>query len=189
MDLLRSAAISYNNLMKYSYEFKAGKKGNIAEFKLCFLPENFYHLIGLHYLKDFHDFKNAKTKSDKVVIFKNILSGKINYNTIEKSDHFSEVKDRVDWFHRIDGMIARLCYPKSILVKYINKNNNQGIPSGFMFYEDYNPTIDNYIYLFSVNSKNIDAYTPCSFVVSNNNAKLINQTKYTILEVKVTKKL
>ena len=54
MDLLTEAANSYLRLINYEYEFVLGKKGELVNILLKFQEDNFFHLAGLHKLKDIY---------------------------------------------------------------------------------------------------------------------------------------
>ena len=185
MDFLYAAAISYYNLLHREYHLTGGRKGNTAEFRFRFLPENFYHLAGLHYLTDLRMFGKKEYKSDKAVIFKKILAHTISYETLQASAHFSEIANRVQWLHKIDGMIARLMFPKSTFVCYTNRHPS-GIPSGLLFYEDYAAVADTFLYLFAKLDEFRAFFVPDSFMVANNNRKLMNQLKYAVLKMDIT---
>ena len=52
--MLAEAANTYLTLLNYSYNFVLGKKGQLVNIHLCFYEHNFYHLAGLHKLKDIY---------------------------------------------------------------------------------------------------------------------------------------
>lgn len=185
LDFLYSAAVSYYNLLHKEYHLTGGRKGNTVEFRFRFLSENFYHLAGLHYLTDLQLFGKKEYRSDKAVIFKKILSQSISYAAVQQSAHFPQIADRIQWLHKIDGMIARLLFPKAIFVNYINRYSS-GIPSGILFYEDYMTVADTFLYLFFALDTPNDYFVPDSFIVANNNRKLMNQMKYSVLKMDIT---
>lgn len=79
MDDLQKCAQLYSNLLNFEYKFIVARKGNISEINLKFSENEFYHLLGLHKLKDLN--LNALRKP----ILKNILSGKLALSHVQSS--------------------------------------------------------------------------------------------------------
>lgn len=80
VDFLIQSAIFYNkNLANRRFEIVIGRKGQNQALELLFLPCHFYHLIGLHKLKDIPKLRRSPDN-----IFREILSGKITFCDIKK---------------------------------------------------------------------------------------------------------
>ena len=80
MDLLQKCAVAFDRLTGYQYRFTLGRKGKLKEIVLGFDETDFHHLAGLHKLKDINI-----ARDNRQTVFRDILSGRITYQTIEKS--------------------------------------------------------------------------------------------------------
>ena len=109
VDKLKECALSFSKLFDIEYYVAAGKKGELVELTLFFNIEHFYHLVGLQKLKDIQ-----ATRGDKVKTFNNILSDKLTYQDLSKSEFFSEISDRLDYFTILEHMIDS----EDVLVKH-----------------------------------------------------------------------
>lgn len=91
MDLLTQCAVNYQTLLNCEYRFTLGRKGKLIELILRFSESDFHHLAGLHKLKDLHI-----ARANRSTVFRQILCGKITYQTISKSQFFPEIQDRIN---------------------------------------------------------------------------------------------
>lgn len=176
-DNLLLATKSYNNLINKNFIIKIKKENNIRIIKVQFKKENFYHLIGLHYIKDIPKVDYRKNK--KTTIFNNILNGKIKYTDIEKSALFNDkIKNRIDFFKEIDKLIF-----DGIIIDF-DKNKldfNSKLKGIYIFFKTKENT---YLHL-ALGTKDIakDILYPESFFVENNNKYIKNQDLYEILSI------
>ena len=90
-DILQ-AAKSFKNLLDVEYQILLGKKNKQLNLSIDFERLNFYHLAGLHYLKDLAD----TLKGDREIVFEKILDGKVTQADLESSIHYPEIKDRIE---------------------------------------------------------------------------------------------
>ncbi len=93
MDLLQKCAIAFERLTGYQYRFMLGRKGKLKEIILGFGETDFHHLAGLHKLKDI-----SIARENRQTVFRDILAGRITYQTIEKSIFFNESGLRLETF-------------------------------------------------------------------------------------------
>lgn len=101
MDKLKRCAKMYESLFEIKYRIILGRKSKETEIMLSFQKDDFFHLIGLHKLKDVrYPFKNSADNFDA------ILLDDITYELISKSKHFEPnpdikwegIKYRVEYF-------------------------------------------------------------------------------------------
>ena len=116
MDLLYSAALSYTKLCNFTYDITVGRKNESMLLHIKFMPINFYHLAGFHYINDILGFGESATHSDKTLIVKNIINKMIVYKNVSISSHFNYIQDRINWLHKIDGIITGMFYKKHFVL-------------------------------------------------------------------------
>lgn len=114
MDLLQMSAIEFNKLIKYQYHFKIARKNVLKEFVLNFEKEDFYHLAGLHKLKDIAKVQERKHST----VFQNILDGEITLNNIIRSDMYSEMENRLLPLTHLQYCLES----NQIIFQYLEKN-------------------------------------------------------------------
>lgn len=100
MDDLKAAAMCFNNLLNTKYRIILGKRGRLTEFNITFQKEDFFHLIGLQYLKDLPILKRSST-----IIFDKILSDDISLTTIKKSQFYDSVQQRICDFKLFETLL------------------------------------------------------------------------------------
>ena len=99
-DILQ-AAKSFKNLLDVEYQILLGKKNKQLNLSIDFERLHFYHLAGLHYLKDLSD----TLKGDREIVFEKILNGKITQADLESSIHYPEIKDRIKYLVYIESLM------------------------------------------------------------------------------------
>lgn len=99
MNTLQDCLKIYLKLMKNDYYITLE---NNVKIKVYFDKKNFYHLLGLHKLRDITILRNSPN-----VVFKNIVNGKITHNHITKSVHFNKVENRFKYFHYLPIMLSK----------------------------------------------------------------------------------
>lgn len=91
MDILRECAIKFELLENFQYRIIIGRKNTAKEFIISFEREDFYHLAGLHKLKDISQIQGRKHTS----VFQDIIEGNISHIVITKSVSYDEVENRL----------------------------------------------------------------------------------------------
>lgn len=84
------SAKSYENLLCLEYQITLGKKGETSHLLLRFDKSDFFHLAGLHYLKD-----KPQLRGNSEKIYELLLAGKISASEVSSSIHFNEIKNRI----------------------------------------------------------------------------------------------
>ena len=101
MALLYDAAIVWNNLLDTSYQFTYGKNRKLHVVSLSFMEEHFFHMSGIHYIKDV-DFKKTFKKTD---FLKLVLTNKIDPTIIEKSSSWVDIKGRLEAIIKLEEIL------------------------------------------------------------------------------------
>ena len=99
-DILQ-AAKSYANLLDVEYQIVLGKKNNTVTLSIVFEDTHFIHLAGLQYLKDL---KKVLT-GNRGQLFRRILKGSVSKKTIESSEYFSEIADRIEYLSYLEQIM------------------------------------------------------------------------------------
>ena len=99
-DILQ-AAKSFKNLLDVEYQILLGKKNKQLNLSIDFERLHFYHLAGLHYLKDLSD----TLKGDREIVFEKILNGKITQADLESSIHYPEIKNRIKYLVYLESLM------------------------------------------------------------------------------------
>ena len=100
MDLLLECASAFQGLLNYQYAFVLGRKGKNTEVRLGFSETDFHHLVGLHKLKDI-----SIARANRQQVFRDILAGRITYDTLEKSAYARESNIRLTAFRNIQNYL------------------------------------------------------------------------------------
>jgi len=172
MDFLQAGALSYSNLLKKQYRTVIKVKGEEKAIIFFFAPYHFFHLIGLQKLKDISMCTGTPSKHQQANIYRDIISGK--RSTIQQiygSVFFHDISNRVEWFHKIDGMVMRLMEPKKILIKYDKGKSHSRIEADYAFYERYSE-MDMSLYFYLAYSDEYKSYVPVTFHPDQNDQKL-----------------
>ena len=174
MDKLKECAVAFSNLFNVEYHITAGKKRNLIEVKLFFSKEHFYHLIGLHKLKDIQ-----KTRGNTVKIFNNIIADKFTYNDLVKSEFFVDISDRFDYLISLESMLDS----DNVLIKHNKYKSKSSIQADYIIY-----TIDeedNIIHYFIERDDSVEKYFGKTFFVRTDRLflwdkpyKIIKKVKY-----------
>lgn len=102
MKNIQECAKFYETLIRKNYIFTLE---NDIKFTFFFKVSNFYHLIGLHKLKDIRQLVDGSLSLNK--IYKNILSGELSTAVIEKSALYHKISSRVEHFEKISDMLDK----------------------------------------------------------------------------------
>lgn len=133
MSTIYDAAIEFQKLMGFEYKLVFGYKGNNVEIPLRFYEDKFFHLSGLHYLKDISKINNAANTTD---VFKKIIDNKITHQDLKSGAKFEEknLQDRIDRVADLSRLLDSAIFDKSVTQVYKynkNANPNSDIPGNF----------------------------------------------------------
>lgn len=172
MDLLMKCAFAYQTLMDYEYRFILGRKGRLSEITLRFSKTDFHHLAGLHKLKDI-----SIARANRALVFHQILTGKITYNTLIKSQFLPEILCRLNILPDLENLLD-----KDLLIFRYNKRiyPYSSIESDFIFKMG-NETILGLSLLFLDQSEN-GLYFCRSFFPIDRTDYTKGQMRYTLLK-------
>lgn len=164
----------YQTLLSKDYLFTL--ENNIS-FKLFFNPNNFVHLLGLEKLRDITYFKNNSSGN----LFKLITEKQIDDSAISKSQYYSIIKSRIDYFKYLPDLLTFDKSNKIIVdfdfdkLPFTTKLHN----TKFILYK----RIGNvYIHLTIGNKKTL---YPETFIVEQSSQYLSEQTMLDILNIEV----
>lgn len=172
IDYLFDAAVFYrDHLLNKRFLITISRKKEQRSLEILFLPEQFYHLIGLHKLTDL---PFLSRRSDN--IFREILAGKITYQDICKSVHIMEMHDRLIYYKEMLNVLqADSLFFKSMRGRF------KGIFSDCVLTRSVNDTA---IYSFLFLKQNQDVYFPCSFFTRNEQREYTKEgTRWEIISV------
>ena len=179
IDPLILAAKSYEKLLNKDFIITIDTKdGNTETIQVQFKKDNFYHLIGFHYLTDLPQLNTRRNKKNK--IFNNVLQGTITYDSLKNSSHFNnKIDNRVSYFNNID----KLLFEKVILdFNSSNVNIKTSLKCDYMFFKAQD---GKFLHLSLAYDKN---HYPESFFVRNDNVYIKNQNIFDIVSIKEVEK-
>lgn len=170
MDNLKSAALVFNGLLDVKYKIILGKRGKLTEFYIGFEKEDFFHLIGLQYLRDI-----PQLKKNRGIIFDKIISGEITEAFISKSPFYKDIQQRIIDF----VLFEELLDSNELIFKYAcNRATFSDIPAEYLLKTIYNYRT-NYIFIDKSNDR---THKFCrSFFFNENNNYTQNQITTTLL--------
>ena len=158
-------------VVSYEYKIKLGRKGKLTEFTIDFESSDFFHLIGLHKL---HDIINGRISTDRIFYY--CLKGNITYDEISKSEFFSNLGNRFEYFNRIEEMLDS----NNIIFK-CNTNNMKGFSKIVADFELKNITDELTFYLFMEKRKYSQNQYCKSFIQDDIVDYTYGQSKMTLL--------
>lgn len=178
MDKLQRIALSYKSMLQTQYYFEISKKLNLQKFILSFEQSDFYHLAGLHKLKDIELLQTGTRKSD---LFEQIASGKISLEQIKKSNFYNGIESRIFYLEKFQELIDQ----NQSIFRYIDKNNKTSLIKADYLLE--NVSIPDILFIFlSERKREITQDIPnmcCrSFFPMDKIDYSINQPAYTLLK-------
>lgn len=175
MKNIQECAKLYKTLLNKEYIFTLE---NDYTFSIVFKQSNFYHLTGLHKLTDIRRLFGLKTSYDN--IYKNILSGKINYQSIEKSIFYERIKNRIEYFETITDMLNK---DKSKIIIDFDRNLVDGTELINTKYILYRIISDGYANLTI--GENQSKIYPETFFVENSKKYISEQTLLDIKNIEI----
>lgn len=178
MDKLQQTALAYQSVMRAQYYFEIAKKNTKHEFVLTFEKEDFFHMAGLHKLKDVTTLQIEKSKGN---IYDRILDGNITLDQVVNSFFYQDIEKRLSYL----GKIQELLDNNQIFFQYLeNKNKASYIKADYLMEEGCETDV---IYIFlSERSKAEKGQIPTmccrSFFPMNQLDYTRNQPSYTLLK-------
>lgn len=167
----------YHRLMQKKYRIKIDDSSNPAKntiFTFEFLPENYHHLAGLHYLTDLPRVSNPQVRKDR--FFRQLARGTISESLIMSSIFYHKIAPRIATFGTIEEILAS--GTGKIIVDFNNKLAGSDISAKYyLFKRDGNPLCGNATYynLFIGQSPVDQSFFPATYIVEPSTMYLNNQ--------------
>ncbi len=174
MDLLKNCSDAYKNYVGYEYTFITDCDYSV---KVRFAESHFYHLTGLHYLKDIKQLDTRIINNNTANIFKKIAKQKITQSHIQKSVFYKQIEERLTHFLNFNKVISA----KVIVDFDYTKVPKTNILSKYLLYRQYE---DGYEILGLKYDAKCDVYIPETFIVEHSDYYIKEQMSYNIVEVK-----
>lgn len=178
-DKLQRCALAFQKLINTQYEIIIGRKGQMSKIILNFSETEFAHLAGLHKLVDNEFFRTASRKK----VFDYALDGKIDYDTLTKSEKFDFVKERIEYFEFLESMLDS----NDIIFKYTSKKNVFSLIQADYLLQSAHDSRD--IYIFLDRLENSGSHFCRSFFPKGDKDYTAGQAKYTLLYKKKINKI
>ena len=174
-DLLYQAVSFYeDNLAGRRFEIIAGKNNKRSVHVISFEIECFYHLLGLHKLKDIPLIQRPARK-----VYHEILQGKITYHDIAHSEHLQEMEDRLIYHQELLNILnIRSLYYKSLHGEF------KGVKADCFLCKEIIPQS-----LFGFLFSKINAVPVTFFTRSERDSYIRNSIKWTVISVRELEKL
>lgn len=167
MDLLTEAANSYLRLINYEYEFVLGKKGELVNILLKFQEDNFFHLAGLHKLKDIY----AISRLTKRAHISEILDCDLR-SCYQKSYFFQDVAPRLEILRNLEDFLDN----DLLAFRFCKNLAHSNIEADYLL--EGKSLIEGLLYIKNVGARSIYV---CSSLTTND-GKSRRLPKYTILQ-------
>ena len=141
-DILLMAAQAYKKLTELEYHIVLGRKGNTINLDIVFMPENFYHLAGLHKLKQRYSFQQRTS----AWVLEHIVGGTITSEMLQRDKNFSLLEERLCALKILEEVIddygtkfysydrKRVAFATRINADYLAKGNLDNKPVVFSFF-------------------------------------------------------
>ena len=170
MDKLAICVHTFEKLLDIQYHIIIGRKGKTTKLCISFSKLDFHHLMGLGKLKDLR----IATRN-RGIVFDEILSGKITYETISKSHYLHLIENRF----RPLAHIETLFDDNRLVFRYNMKANQFSVIDA-----DYllsTPYAKNDIYILLAKQKETGRYFCRSFFPKEQKDYTKGQAIYTML--------
>lgn len=141
-DILYSAAQAYKKLTTIKYHIVLGRKGKTSAIDIVFMPDNFYHLAGLHKLKQKYSFQ----KQTRTWILNHIIDKTILVNSIQSDGNFYKVSERLYALKILEQIMdasetkfysydrRKISFATKITADYLAKGSIENKPVIFSFF-------------------------------------------------------
>ena len=100
MNNVHTCVRRFQSLLSTEYEITLGRKGIAVTLLLSFAKEDCFHLMGLQYLEDLPNLKRNRAE-----VFDDIATQNIAAETIEASDFYQKIKERVHLLHDLESIL------------------------------------------------------------------------------------
>lgn len=169
-----TAGSKYKVLLNREYYFILGKSKNEIHIRLKFSEIEFYHICGLHKLKDIAEINNPNKKQ----LFNDIISKKISSDLFKKSSYYIDVEERIELIENLEDFLDS----NNTIFKYNKLTNTFSLIEADYLLK--NSDADKNIYLFiSRENKQSDTYF-CRSAFSRDKSQrdyADGQKRYTLL--------
>lgn len=170
MDDLKIAALVFQGLLNVKYKIVLGKKGRLTEFCIDFEKADFFHLVGLQYLKDL-----PQLKKNRELIFDKIVADEITTCDISKSQFYKDIEQRIKDF----ALFENLLDSNELVFKYSKNRSSFSNIKAEYFLKTLFDNRTNYIFIDSSNGRENKLCVSFFFNDCNNYAE--NQITMTLL--------
>ena len=173
MELLKKSAETYKKYVNCNCIFKLDCELYI---KVEIRAKYFHHLVGLQYLKDIAQVNPKLPHNSATDIYKKALKGKILDESIQKSEFYNKIHNRLLHFLDFDEVI----HSKLIVDFDYTKLSKTSLLSRYLLYKEYE---DGYAILgLKYDSKN-DVYIPETFIFESTDYYIKDQISYNVVDV------
>ncbi len=170
MDDLKRAAMIFQGLLNVKYKIILGKKRKLTEFYIDFQKEDFFHLIGLQYLKDLPYLRKSRD-----IVFDKIINGEITLTDISKSYFYEAITQRIQDFLLFETLLDS----NDIAFKYAkNRSTFSNISAEYLLLTSYEGRT-NYIFIDQFTNRVCKGCR--SFFFNDINDYCKNQVRMTLL--------
>lgn len=170
MDKLLKCVQEFEKLIDVQYRIIIGRKGKTVEFCIGFSKLDFHHLMGLGKLKDLRI-----AKRNRELVFNEILSGHISYETVAKSRYIDSIQNRFSPLVHIEHIFD----DNRMVFRYNAKLNQFSlIEADYLLSTPYEGTD---IYIFIAENKDSGQYYCRSFFPKEKKDYTKGQAMYTML--------
>ena len=164
---IKNTAVCFGELLCKTYEISIAARGNVrTDFNIDFLKKDFFHAVGLQYLKDIDFDKNPDDVYDKImadVIIDELLEKSSFYLKVE--DSYVNVKERIEQVAYLEECLDS----KNLVFKYIGgKNPYSKIKAEFLIEASLNGKT---FLIFLAKRKESENYRIVSFFEKNSQYK------------------
>ncbi len=175
IDILYSSASKFRKLIDTQYILTFGRKNKLTTLKLEFDESNFYHLAGLHKLRDLPDLRKKAS-----IIYDSILQRSLTLGYISNSHFFNEIEDRLRVLQNLESILGS----ENTNWKYCQERTPfySKIQAEFLI-EHRNSISTSYIFIAN-NGSNLKSHSCISCFEHKQKDYTQNQTFLTLLEKK-----
>lgn len=160
---------AFAKLLNIEYEIILGRKMQNVTLKIEFRKSDLHHLLGFQYLSD-----RPELNHDREKIFNDLQKRKISEEHIEKSHHYDEIRERIEFFPFIESIFD----DNNTVFKY-----NENLNSFSLIKAEYllkNEILSRNVFTFLSKSKD-EKYFCRSFFPQDKIDYSVGQTQWTLL--------
>ncbi|MBO5452957.1 MAG: hypothetical protein J6A69_03215 [Clostridia bacterium] len=173
--MLKKCAETYSKYIGYDYTFITDCNFSV---KVRFPKQSFYHLVGLHYLKDVIQLDKTRPNNSPSTIYKRIIDENITQELIEKSSFYSKIEERITHFPDLGKILT-----SKIIVDFdYTKVPRTQLKSKYLLYNKFENGYE--IIGLKYDSK-YDVFVPETFIVEHSEYYVKNQIAYNIVDIEI----